>query len=140
MQDSMEPLTAEQFIARQQARWEGDRLTQRTIWMKDIGRAGRSGWVRDAWTFQIQHNYRVKVLVMERIRLVTKEGKQAYPWDAPVGAIEYRLGYYTLGANGQGKGRWLWGQFSPMIPQQDFAELLERAGADGTLLPYGGPV
>jgi hypothetical protein len=49
-------------------------------------------------------------------------------------AVEYRLGYYNIGGFKTGKGRWLWGQYSPMIPKQDFDELLRRAEADGTLV------
>jgi len=36
--------------------------------MKDIGREGRLGWIREQWTWRIQHNCRVKAL-FERIEV-----------------------------------------------------------------------
>jgi len=76
-----------------------------------IGREGRSGWIREAWTFHVQHNYPVKVLVIEGVRFVE-----------------------TVGRIGRANGRWVWCQFSPLIPQLDLTELLDKARADGTLL------
>jgi hypothetical protein len=126
--------TPEAFIAHQSRRWEGDRARRKLIKMKDVGRGGWSFWVRQAWTFQIQHDYRVKVLVLERLEFDHHEGARAHPWGGEPGAIEYRLGYYTIGAYGAGIGSWRWGQYSPMIPKQDLDELLARARADETLL------
>jgi len=131
--DPQAPKSADEFIAEQGAKWEHDRVTGKLIKMKDVGRAGWQYWTRAAWTFQIQHDYQVKVLVLERIEFHHFEGVQAYRWDGQPGAIEYRLGYYTLGGYLTGKGRWLWGQYSPMIPKQDFDELLANARANGTL-------
>jgi hypothetical protein len=53
---------------------------------------------------------------------------------AKVGDLEYRFGYYLVGRIGKANGRWVWGQFSPMIPQEDLAQLLHKARAEGTLL------
>jgi len=127
-----EPETAEEFIARKQLAWESER-DRLSIWTKDIGRRGRMGWAREAWTFQIQHDYRVKVIVLERLRVVRQDGERAYQWDGGEGAIQYRFGYWTLGRIGRAQGRWVWGQFSLLIPQQDLTELLSRARREGTL-------
>ena len=126
--------TAEQFIEGQDLKWKRELARGRLIKMKDVGREGWQYWARKAWTFHIQHDYRVKVLVLERIEFDHAEGKRAYAWDGTTGAVEYRLGYYTLGGFRTGKGRWLWGQYSPMIPKQDFDDLLSRAKMNGTLV------
>ena len=102
--------------------------------MKDIGREGRLGWVREHWTWRIQHNYRVKVLVIERLRLVQEEGQRAYVAGARVGDIEYRFGYWTVGRIGRAIGRWTWGQFGPMAPPEDWEALLADARRNGTLV------
>jgi hypothetical protein len=47
--------------------------------MKDVGRSGWSHWRRVAWTFQIQHDYPVKVLVLERLEFDHLEGVRAFP-------------------------------------------------------------
>lgn len=128
------PRTAEQFITDQSRKWEQQLAGGRLIKMKDVGRQGWEYWARKAWTFQIQHNYPVKVLVIERIEFDHSEGTRTHPWDGVRGAVEYRIGYYTLGGYRSGVGRWLWGQYSPMIPKQDFDELLRKARSDGTLI------
>jgi hypothetical protein len=130
----IEPKTAKDFIRDQTRRWEAERGRGKLIRMKDIGRGGWSFWLREAWTFQIQHDYRVKVLVLERLAFDHHEGARAHPWDGQSGVIQYRLGYYTIGAFGAGIGSWRWGQYSPMIPKQDLDELLANARSDGTLL------
>jgi hypothetical protein len=47
---------------------------------------------------------------------------------------EYRLGYFIVGKNGRAAGRWVWGQYSPMIRAQDLMPLLVTALGEGTLL------
>jgi hypothetical protein len=131
--------TAEQFIEAQCRKWEIERKRAEakpdhaTFRTKDIGRRGSHGWMREAWTFHIQTNYRVKVLVIERLRNIGLTGEVAHP-GAQRGDIEYRFGYYILGRIGRAKGRWVWGQFSPFIPHDDLMTLLEKARAEGTFL------
>jgi hypothetical protein len=130
------PKSAEQFIAEKRQQWEGARASGRPVlWTKDVGRRGRIGWVREAWTLHIQSTYPTKVISLERLRAAAIEGTQLYKWGGEVGAVEYRLGYWTLGGFRSGLGRWVWGQFSLMIPTEDLQDLLDRARADGTLLP-----
>jgi hypothetical protein len=124
--------TAEEFIARKSRAW-ADELA-RAIRTKDIGRQGNYYWLREAWTWHVQHNYREKVFVIERLRMKQLVGISAHEGGAQVGDIEYRFGYYVVGRIGQAAGRWWWGQSAPFIPRQDLRPLLEKARADGTLL------
>jgi hypothetical protein len=124
--------TAEQFIARKREQWE--REHDRVIWTKDIGREGWHGWVREAGTLHAQHNLREKVLVIERWRHHGFKGVRAYTGGAQPGDIEYRFGYFTVGRIGRAGGRWVWGQFSVLIPRADLSQLLRKARDEGTLL------
>jgi hypothetical protein len=81
----------------------------------------------------VQHNLPEKVLVVQRLRNVRTRGGRAYAGGAKPGDVEYRFGYWTLGQIGRAAGRWVWGQFSPMIPERDLAELLVKARTDGTI-------
>lgn len=125
--------TSAEFIARQTAKWERER--ERAIRTKDVGRQGYNTWIREAWTFHQQHNYAEKVLVIERLRRADVIGVRAFHGGAEAGDIEYRFGYYIVGRIGRAAGRWTWGQFSPFIPHADLYALLDRARAEGTLLP-----
>lgn len=102
------PKKADQFIEDQNRKWEDQRTRGNFIKMKDVGRQGWQFWKRKAWTFQIQHDHPVKVLVMERIEFDHAEGISAYEWDGEPGAVEYQIGYYRRGGHQSGKGRWLW--------------------------------
>jgi len=44
-----------------------------------------------------------------------------------------RFGYYITGKKGNVKGRWVWGQFSPIISPEDFKKLLSRAEKRGMI-------
>jgi hypothetical protein len=68
--------TAEEFIARKSRTW-ADELA-RAIRTKDIGRQGRYHWLREAWTWHVQHNYREKVFVIERLRMKELVGRSAH--------------------------------------------------------------
>ena len=43
------------------------------------------------------------------------------------GSIELRFGYYIIGKKGRVKGRWVWGQYAPFIPVDDFRYMVEDA-------------
>lgn len=47
------------------------------------------------------------------------------------GRIEYRFTYYMLGQKPSRRGRWVFGQYSLMIPRRELAILLRRARARG---------
>lgn len=129
--------SADAFIARQSARWEAAK--DRPLRFKDIGRTGWLTWYREAWTFRVQSNYPVKVLVIERLRRGPFIGTRHHASSAKVGDIEYRMGYYIVGAIGRTAGRWRWGQYAQLIPHFDFIALLAEARADGTILDQGDP-
>ncbi|MCL5407427.1 MAG: hypothetical protein M1429_02950 [Patescibacteria group bacterium] len=121
--------TVEQFIKR-----KNDSFTKKnTINVKDIGRNGRHFFVREAWTFMPQGNMSDKVFVIERLRKDSYEGELSYKDSWNRGDIEYRVGYYIVGKIGRANGRWIWGQFCPIIPAEDFIKLLEKAKEEGTI-------
>jgi len=72
--------------------------------------------------------------VIERLRHVGRTGERGFVGGAVEGDIEYRFGYYIVGRIGRAAGRWVWGQFSPLIPQADLRVLLAKASSEGTLL------
>jgi len=90
--------------------------------MKDITRTKKNYFVREAWTFMPQYNYDEKVFVVERLR---KEEDDK---------IEYRLGYYIVGKIGRANGKWIWGQFCPIIPKEDFFKLIDKAKKEKTII------
>ena len=47
------------------------------------------------------------------------------------GRTEMRFCYYMIGRKPRGRGRWLFGQFAPMIRRADFEEILARARKKG---------
>lgn len=101
--------------------------------MKDIGRKGKLVFRRVAWTFMPQTNLDKKVFVVERFVKEKKEGEHAYSgWQE--GKIEYRFGYYIVGQIGRAKDRWIWGQFCPIIPQEDLDSLIKKAKAEETII------
>ena len=125
------PESAEDFIVRKSATWTAER--DRLLRFKDIGRRGTHDWIREAWTWHVQSNYAEKAIVLERLRHIGRSGERALAGGAAQGDIEYRLGYYIVGRVGRAAGRWVWGQFSLLIPEQDLRILLDKARADGTL-------
>lgn len=51
--------------------------------------------------------------------------------------FQYRLTYYMLGVKPGSKGRWVFGQYSLMIPESHLAEILKEAKKRGWhLLPW----
>lgn len=116
--------TAQEFIKRKNEQFLKD--VEKTIPMKDIGRQGKHNFIREAWTFMQQSNMEEKVFVLERLRKVVHMGELAYS-NAGLGEIEYRIGYFIIGRIGRAKGKWIWGQFCPLIPQEDLMPLIEKA-------------
>jgi hypothetical protein len=42
----------------------------------------------------------------------------------------FRIGYYIMGFKGKAKGKWVWGQYSPMGPIEDLKTLLETVKSE----------
>ncbi len=115
-------MTAEELIIKKNKDFEKNH----EVGVKDIGREGRHYFYREAWTFRVQSDQPIKVFIVERLRKESTEGTLAYGnWHK--GDIEYRIGYYIVGRIGKAKGRWVWGQFCPMIPANDLTLLLDQA-------------
>ena len=121
--------TSKDFIKRKSLQFQRDLL----IPMKDIGRKGSHLFKREAWTFMPQSGLPEKVFVLERLRKVKHTGRPAYRKDNKAGRIEYRIGYFIIGRNGNRKGKWTWGQYCPLIPQKDFKRLIKKGLTDGTI-------
>lgn len=120
--------TCEEFIKRKES--ENSILKP----FKDIGRKGSHRYFREAATYMVQHNLKEKVFVIERLRREEIIGEISHK-DLKKGDIEYRIGYYIVGKIRKANGRWVWGQFCPLIPMHDFNKLMEKARKEGTLLP-----
>lgn len=121
--------TYQEFILKKEAQFKKNQ----PIPFKDIGRKGKYHFIREAWTFMVQHNLKNKVFILERLRRSEILGETSHK-NLKIGDIEYRFGYYIVGKIGRAKDRWVWGQFCPMIPDKDFNRLLEKAKKEGTLL------
>ena len=128
-QNSIE--SVENFIKRKEEQF---RKNDQLIGMKDIGREGRFYFKREAWTFLPQSTLNKKVFIVERLRKVKHEGKLAYGETWKEAEIEYRIGYFIVGRIGRSKGKWVWGQYCPLIPHNDLLKLLEVARAEKVLL------
>ena len=125
-------LTYNEFIKLKNAKWQEQKRESKLIKMKDIGRKGHHYFLREAWTFMVQHNLKEKVFVIERLKLIKTEHKITHS-HIHIGHIEYRIGYYIIGKNGTKKNKWTWGQYCPLIPQQDFSKLFSKAKNEGTI-------
>jgi len=102
------------------------------VWRaKDIGRQGYTKRVTEARTFMVQSNLPEKVYMFERKRQEGLTGNVTHPRK---GSIEYRIGYFIVGKNGNAQGRWTWGQYCPLIPAEDFWKLIALARKEGTKL------
>lgn len=128
--------TTKEFIARRNNELTADKVNGKVIWMKDVGRQGEHGYVREKWTFMPASNLKEKkVFVFERLRNVSRSGKHAYKSSLRgLGEREYRIGYYIVGRIGRARNRWWWAQFCPMIPVRDLKRLLDKAKKDKVIL------
>ena len=122
--------TVEEFISRKSVNFQKNKIVK----LKDIGRKGNHFFHREAWTFMPQSNLAEKVFVIERLRKDSIDGELAHQDSWVKGDIEYRIGYFIIGKIGLTKGKWIWGQFCPLVPKEDFDKLLAKAKEEGTLL------
>ena len=56
-----------------------------------------------------------KLLVFQKIKIIEQE------------KIEFRIGYYMIGVKKRTKGRWVWGQYCPMVPSSNLTSLIKKA-------------
>jgi len=59
-----------------------------------------------------------KILVLKKVRF-------------PDNHIEIRLGYYIIGKKPGALGRWVWGQYSTLLPPEDIASMFNKAVEQG---------
>lgn len=62
-----------------------------------------------------QSNSDRKIIVLQRMKFLEED------------RIEFRFGYYMIGLKPKARGRWVWGQFCLLIPQEDLMALLQEA-------------
>lgn len=123
--------TYREFIKRKEEEFR--KKKNEDVSFKDISGHGRHIFRREAWTFMPQHNLRTKIFVIERLKRVDMTGKIAHR-KLKRGDVEYRFGYYIVGDKKKAKGKWVWGQFCPVIPVEDLPKLIAKASEEGTLL------
>jgi len=123
--------SAEEFIQEKEEGFRKERRNNKSIAMKSISRKGRHHWLRVKWTFMKQSNMIDKVFIIERLKRLKSEGKPLHR--KRIGEIEYRIGYYRVGENGRARGKWVWGQFCPMIPRRDLVRLIRKARKERTI-------
>ena len=51
----------------------------------------------------------------------------------PDGSNGFRLGYYMIGQKPRMKGKWVWGQFAPMMTKKELADIFAQVKALGWL-------
>ncbi|PKD43466.1 hypothetical protein [Rhodohalobacter barkolensis] len=107
---------------------------KRVVKTKDISRKANVYFEIESMTTMQQENNPEKYFIIERLRRTKIEGKLANPKDANKIVVEYRIGYYIVGKNGRMDGKWTWGQYTPMIPINDFWGLINKAKEEGTIL------
>ena len=61
-----------------------------------------------------QSTYSKKYFYLQKIKFET-------------GIIEYRFCYYIIGKKPSVKGRWVFGQFAPLIPKNDLMVIIKKA-------------
>ena len=121
-------LTAEDFIVKKKSEVENSK----PIIMKDIGRKGKWEFKLAARTLLKSEKLDEKVFVFDRLEFITAIDEIAY--GKKTDKIQYRICYYIVGRNGRMKGKWTWGQYSPMISAHDLEDLLRKAREEKTLL------
>ncbi len=126
----MKTESANKFIQRKNIEFKKNNSS---IAMKDIGRKGKFYLKREAWTLLPQSNLSDKVFILERLRKEKFAGKLAYKNSWKKDDVEYRIGYFIVGKIGRAKGKWIWGQFCPMIPCKDFNKLIKKAKREKTI-------
>ena len=62
-----------------------------------------------------QSNSDRKIIVLQKMRFIEED------------RIEFRFGYYMIGLKSKARGRWVWGQFCLLIPQEDLLVILDEA-------------
>jgi len=102
-------------------------------WFPDINRKGKYGFLKEGWTFMEQHNLNQKIFIVERFRRKNII-KPVTHGNLKLGEVEYRVGYYMVGKNGNKIDKWTWGESCPIIPKEDFNKLINLAKKEKTIL------
>ena len=103
-------------------------VSKRKTAIRDIGVVAKHNFICDAFTFLQQSNSPEKYFVFERLIRESILGNQSAK-NLKVGDIEYRISYYIVSRKPKSKifGKWVFGQYCPMIPAEDFENLIAKA-------------
>jgi len=126
--------SVKEFILRKNRQFQLEKDMKKPIGMKHISRKGNFYFLREAWTFLPQYNLKDdKVFILERLANYKFDSRlNLKNWQA--GNVEYRVGYFIRGKIGRANGKWVWGQFCPLIPQKDFKKLILKAKKEKVIL------
>ena len=91
----------------------------RKIWWHDIRGNRRDVFIEDEITL-IPSNNKKKVICLQKLVFP----KEKHRW-------ELRLCYYMIGVKGKTKGKWVYGQFAPLLPAKDFKAIFNKAEKKG---------
>jgi hypothetical protein len=74
-----------------------------------------------------QSNSERKIIVFQKMRFIEEN------------RVEFRFGYYMIGLKPKARGRWVWGQFCLLIPQEDLMLILDEAKRRKWFQPPAAP-
>jgi hypothetical protein len=123
--------SVETFIQQKKLKFKSGSI--KPIKMKDIERKGYHFYMPIAGTYMGQSSHPTKVFEILRLRRLPHIGQISRGPIRKEGDIQYRLGYYIVGKNGNKKGKWTWGQYCPLIPRGDFFRLIQKAKKENTI-------
>ena len=103
--------------------------------IRDISNKGKHSFICDRFIHLQQSNSPEKYFIFERLVRAEIIGTTSAE-NLKTGDIEYRISYYIISRkeNSQTPEKWIFGQFAPMIPAQDFEKLIQKARDEGVIL------
>ena len=103
--------------------------------IRDIGEAGEHKFICEAFIYFQQSNSPEKYFIFERL---VRESIIGFSSEKKLkkGDVEYRISYYIVSRKPNAKtfGKWVFGQFCPMIPAEDFEGLIKKARQENIII------
>ena len=108
---------------------------KKKIPIRDIGEMAKHNFICEAFTYLQQSNSPEKFFVFERLVRDSIIGTSSAT-KLKKGDVEYRISYYIVSRKPNAKtfGKWVFGQFCPMIPAEDFEQLIENAKIENIII------
>lgn len=126
---------------------EKNRRTNKTKSIRDIGSKkteGKEGCVHkfkcEKFTYLQQGNNPEKYFILERWNRINMIGSPQNK-QLKIGDIEYRIAYYIVSRKPETKrkGKWVFGQYSPIIGHEDLFKLINLAKLEKTIVTHNSP-